>query len=49
MLLYNTTDKSSIDTYFTTNPEKLSIKNDILNVFSSWVQQTNKSNNFYSV
>jgi hypothetical protein len=28
---------SSIDTYFTKNPEKLSIKDDILNVFYSWV------------
>ena len=38
-MLYNMTSISniSIDTYFTKNPEKLSIKGDILDTFFSWV------------
>ncbi len=38
-MLYNMTSisNSSIDTYFTKNPEKLSIKDDILDTFFSWV------------
>ena len=30
-------NNDTLDTYFQEYPEKLSIKNDILNVFSDWV------------